>query len=131
MKVKLEDNYRDIYTVAEYEQAKRVIEASKEDTMPAKEYAIMAVREVLRANCEFANWEILKVTAETCKNLSIAWDGFCEGSGLFDVLLSITVKLSFTQFAEIYAKMSDIWQIDGESNIAGLFDVWRYNLVRE
>ena len=47
------------------------------------------------------------------------------------MLLSITVKLSFTQFAEIYAKMSDIWQIDGDSNIAGLFDVWRYNLVRE
>ena len=131
MKVILEDNYKDIYTVAEYEQAKRVIEAAKEDTMPTKEYAIMAVREVLRANDEFADYELLKVEAQTVKNSYIGWDSFCSDSGLFDVGLTITAKLSWCEFIEICAYLSDIWSIDGESNIAGCFNVQRFRLVRE
>lgn len=133
MKVQLEQFYKDVYTVAELEQAKAVIKSAKEDTASAKDYAAVAVREVFRANRMFDGFELLKVEAHTEKNITMAYDGYCEGSGFMDVCLEIIAKVDgvFGDFLEVSARVSDIWNIDGENNIAALFYVKWYKLKRD
>ena len=50
MRVKLEKNYKDHYTIADLERAKEVIAYEKEDEMPIKGWVEYAVREALKAN---------------------------------------------------------------------------------
>ena len=130
MKVKMCDYYKDVYTISEVEQARRVIKAAKEDTATAKEYAARAIREVIR-NTDYWDFEILKAEATATKNNGIEYGGYCDGSGYFDVNLEITAELGlFKGFLKVWANVSDIWQIDGEQNIAGLFEVFWYKPER-
>lgn len=127
MKVTLELYYEDIYTVSELRQAKAVIKAAKEDTCTAAEYAAAAMREYLRTAGEYYSFEILKAEATTHKSNSIAYDGFCDGSGYMDVQIEAIAFIPYIGFALIVAMLSDIWNIDGEHNIGGSFYVERYD----
>lgn len=127
MKVTYESYFEDIYTVSELKQAKAVIKAAKEDTCTAADYAGAAMREYFRTTGEAYSFEILKAEATTHKNNGIAYDGFCDGSGFMDVQIEAIAHIPYIGFALISAMLSDIWNIDGEQNIGGLFYVERFD----
>lgn len=129
MKVKLEKNYKDFYTVSEYENAKAVIESMKEDTTKPAEYLEMAGREWCREN-GFSFFGIFgEAEAET--KLGAEYNAICENSGRVDV----DIRGYFTAYRpregyspsdlhyfedfiiEIHAPLTAIWQIDGETNV--------------
>ena len=66
MKVKLDKDYRSIYTLEEYDMAKTVIAAEKDDEMSTKDWAEYAVREALR-NEDGYLVEVLKAEARTAR----------------------------------------------------------------
>jgi len=108
MKVTLEKDYKRIYTIEEYESAKRVIAWEKEnDEETAKGWAEYAVREALKDEIESLT-EVIKAEARTAKNGRI-WDAYGEGSGMMDVLIEFVAKTS-EGYMDGCAYLSDIWQ---------------------
>ena len=90
MKVKLEERYKDIYTLSELETAKRIIKEVKEDAETAKGYAVYAATEALKGASD-AVVEVLKAEAHTALNRRI-YDAYFEGSGRMDVWIDFTVQ---------------------------------------
>jgi hypothetical protein len=90
MKVKLEERYKDIYTLSELETAKRIIKEVKEDTETAKGYAVYAATEALK-NTTDSVVEVLKAEAHTALNCRV-YDAYFEGSGRMDVWVNFTVQ---------------------------------------
>ena len=107
MKVKLEDGYRAKYTLEEYDMAKAVITAEKEDELSAKEWAEYAVKEALR-NEDGYPVEVLKAEARTAKNCRINWNRYGEGTGMMDVWISFVAETT-EGFIKGGAYLSDIW----------------------
>lgn len=109
MRVKLEENYKDFYTVTEYEQAKAVIEAEKEDEESVKGWAEYAVHEALKGTKDYLI-EVLKAEAHTAKNRR-AWNayGFDDNTGCMDVWIKATAQ-TCDGFIVVGAYLSDIWQ---------------------
>lgn len=128
MKVKLERNYKRYYTVEEYEQAKVVIAAEKEDETKVTDYAEMAVREFCRVY-HLTDSSILSVDTTTGKNRR-AYNAYTDSagneSGCMDVFLDIYAEIYMEAddglfkraILNLSAMLSDIWQIDGETDIA-------------
>lgn len=130
MKVKLESNYKRYYTVEEYEQAKVVIAYEKEDEAKVTDYAKMAVREFCRVY-RLHDLDILTAEATTSKNRR-AYNVYATTdeygcptgeSGQMDVCIEVYAKVcgadSYeTGILHLFAMLSDIWQIDGETDIA-------------
>ena len=107
MKVKLEDNYRKIYTLEEYDMAKAVIAAEKDDEMSAKDWAESAVREALRNEDVYLE-EVLKAEARTSRNYRIDTDRYGDGTGTMDVWISFVAETT-VGFVKGGAYLSDIW----------------------
>ena len=98
MKVKLDKDYRKLYTLEKLDMAKAVIAAEKEDEMSAKDWAEYAVNEALR-NEDESLVEILKAEARTAMNCR-AWNRYGETEDM-DVWISFlaeTTKLSIVEF---------------------------------
>ena len=108
MKVSMMENYKDILTVSQAQQARAVIACEKDDTMTAKEYADMAIRSAVMLRDVFS-WDILKVEATAQPHPSIEWDRVCEGSGLMDVSIVITAKYP-KGYLEIYTWLTELWE---------------------
>ena len=117
MKVTLPKNYKGIYTIEEWEQAKRVIECMKEDELPIKEYAEIAVKHALKHKNDGCR-EVLKVTAETAKNSRQEYNRFCGDSGFMDVWLEITAE-TFYGFVKLGVYLTDIWNIGDGTDYTG------------
>lgn len=111
MKVRLEDGYKDRYTISELEVAKRVIREVAGDETTAKEWAEYAAREVVRGTTDWV-LEVLKASAQTAKN-SRAWDVHFEGSGHMDVWVEGLAR-TCECIIEFGAYLSDIWQSGAE-----------------
>lgn len=107
MKVKLTENYKEFYTLADLERAKTVINCEKDDDATAREWAEYAVREALK-NTNDGLVRVIEASAEACKNNRIAWDGFCTDSGNMDVYISAIAE-TYDGFIKIGAYLSDIW----------------------
>lgn len=136
MKVKLEKNYKDFYTVSDYESAKAVIESMKEDTTKPTEYLETAGREWCRVNGFSFFGVIGDAVAET--ELGAEYNAICENSGRVDVDIrgyfsayrhreggSITNLDYFEDFIiEIHVPLTAIWQIDGETNVFPSYKVY-------
>lgn len=122
MKVKMQDGYKDIYTLSDVERAKIVISAEKKDESDNKgreaiEYAETAVREILNSYGEGDYLDrIIEANAETARNSRI-WDAYGEGSGDMDIWISFIAKTS-NGYMEGGAYLSDIWQV-GACDVAG------------
>lgn len=109
MKVKMMKDYKVLFTVYEVEQMKAVIAYVKDDNMPVKDYAEMAVNHALAdtGNCCL---EILKVEAEACKNSDIhSLNLYGDNTGICDVCISGIAETS-EGFCRFSAYLSDIWQ---------------------
>ena len=105
MKVAFQKDYKKYYTVEEYEAAKVVIEAEKDDSFTAKDWAEMA----LNTLCHEFSWtsnKILEATARTTINHNIRqFDLYGEGSCWMDVTIEGTAKVY------VYEKktQSELW----------------------
>lgn len=108
MKVKLDANYRKIYTLEEYDMAKAVIAAEKDDEMSPKDWAEYAVREALRNEDGYLE-EVLNAEARTAKNSRIDWDRYGDGTGMMDVWISFIAETT-EGFIKGGAYLSDIWE---------------------
>lgn len=111
MLIKLEDRYKDFYTVRDLERARRVIKEQKEDTETAKGWAEYAVREALGNDCDYLV-EVLKAKAHTAKNRR-AFDRYFEGSDDMDVWVEATAETRYG-FIKVGAYLTDIWQTGAE-----------------
>ncbi len=109
MKVRLEKDYRKLYTLEKLDLAKAVIAAEKEDEMSAKDWAEYAVREALR-NEDESVIEILKAEATTAKNCR-AWNEYGETEDM-DVWISFLAETT-KGFIRGGAYLSDIWNTGG------------------
>ena len=107
MRVKLEKNYKDHYTISDLERAKAIIALEKEDEMTIKEWTEYAVREALKGKDDYFV-EILKAEARTAKNCR-AWNLYNEESQDMDIWLKATAETD-KGFIKIGAYLSDIWQ---------------------
>ena len=115
MKVRLPENYRHIFTLNDLENARAVSKEMQADESTAKEYAAIAAREALRFSRDYLR-EVLTATATTERNCN-AWDALCPGSENMDVWIDATVR-TWSGFVVIGAYLTDIWSIDGETDIA-------------
>ena len=106
MKVRLEDKYKELYTLIDLDHAKAVIHAEKEDEETAKGWAEYAAREALK-DSDGLLIEVIKADAKTARNYR-AFNLYCE-SGDMDVWIEFTAKCS-DSFIEGGAYLSDIWQ---------------------
>lgn len=108
MKVTLDKEYRQRYTLEDLDRAKAVIAYEKEyDDETPKGWAEYAVREALKGEGGCAE-EILKATARTARNGRI-WDLYGEGTGSFDVWIEATAD-TWDGFVKVGAYLSDIWK---------------------
>lgn len=108
MKVTLDKEYRQRYTLEDLDRAKAVIAYEKEyDDETPKGWAEYAVREALKDENGSAD-EILKATARTARNGRI-WDLYGEGTGNFDVWIEATAD-TWDGFVKVGAYLSDIWK---------------------
>lgn len=112
MKVKLDKNYRELYTLSDFERAKAVIKFMKEeDSSTVKEYAEYAVREALRDTGVYDR-EIITAEAHTAGNRRV-WDAYGEGTASMDVWIEALARTS-EGFIEFGAYLTDIWQTGSE-----------------
>ena len=109
MKVAFTKEAKEIITLAQAPEAKKVIEYMKDDT-GLKDYAEMAAR-VAGGN---DSYEILKATAEIALNAD-NYDVFWQGSGHLDVYLKIYAFNAYKGFFDIGVYLSDVWQICGDN----------------
>lgn len=132
MKVKLEPNYKRYYTVEEYEQAKVVIAHEKDDEYKAVDYARDAVREFCRVHKYYETDTILTASATTGKNrraynVYTTTDEYgCPTgeSGQMDICIETYAEIFIEKdgscekaILHLFAMLSDIWLIDGETNV--------------
>ncbi len=123
MKVKLDKNYRSIYTLEEFDMAKRVIANEKEyDEESPKGWAEYAAVEALRGEDEYLV-EVLSAEATTAKNRRIEWDRFCEGSGQMDVYIRFLAETT-KGFIKGGAYLSDIWDRGGTEYKQHMYIRW-------
>ena len=127
MKVKLESNYKRYYTVEEYEQAKVVIAAEKDDESKASEWAEQAVREFGRVYGIYDS-DILTAEAYTAKNRR-HYDVYTDSDGNTSGWMDVCIETYATVFVDgvdgieiavlhLFAMLSDIWQSDSKTDIA-------------
>lgn len=114
MKVSLQTDYKELYTIADLERAKTVIAYEKEndDSTPAQ-WAEYAVREALKGTDD-GLVRIVEARATTCKN-NRAHDSYTDNSGNLDVLIMAIAK-TYDGFIEVGAYLTDIWQTGPEYN---------------
>lgn len=113
MKIKYQPEYKSLYTLEDMDKAKIVIANMKEDTSTAKEYAAYAVREALRKKNDYLV-QVIQAEAETSKNYR-ADNNYGEGSGNMDTWIEAIAETG-KGFIRVGAYLTDIWNIDGETD---------------
>lgn len=108
MKVTLEENYKNYYTLADPERAKAVIafEKTNDEETPAG-WAKYAVEEALKGTDDWLV-RVIEASAETCTN-NRALNCYTADSGNMDVWIKAIAK-THEGFIEVGACLSDIWQ---------------------
>ena len=110
MKVRLEEDYRRVYTLEELAQAKEVIKAMREDTTKPEEYGAMAIRSILNMmgnnDCMM---KVLTAEAKTAKNSNGEYDRMGTNTGKIDVWITAYAE-TVDGFIRIGAYLTDIWE---------------------
>lgn len=110
MKVIIEKEYRDIFTVAEMDAAKQIIKDCREDSNKPSEYAEMAI--ICAFNGNTYGLKVFEASAKVARNERV-YDRFFEGSKRLDVWIEATAKVNIDCFVEIGFYLSDVWEITG------------------
>lgn len=114
MLVRLEENYKDRYTVSDLERARAIIKQERDDEMLVAQYAEMAANEILKHGDTFLR-RVLKATAHTAKNCRV-WDAYDIGSCDMDVWIDAIAETS-DGFIKFGAFLTSIWQIGGGTDM--------------
>lgn len=120
MKVLLEENYKDMYTISDLERAKEIIKEMKEDEETAKGYAEIAIGEALKESDDYLK-DVLVATARTAKNCR-AFNNYSNHSYDMDVWVEAVAE-TWDGFIKVGAYLTDIWQ-------AGSFDYKEHMYIR-
>lgn len=108
MRVKLEKNYKEHYTLIDVDHAKKVIAFEKEDNFSVKDWVTYAVDEALKDDPYNHHKETLKAEAHTAKNCR-AWDLY-GATGDMDVFIDAIAETSNNGFIRVGFYLSDAWQ---------------------
>lgn len=128
MKVKLEERYREFYTIEDLDAAKRVIAVERQDDEETPEgWAGYAAREAMR-NCSGYVKRIIEASARTAKNMRV-WNEYGEETKDLDVWIEALAETS-EGFLKIGAYLSDIWQTGAEEYKHRMY-IERYTLKEQ
>ena len=109
MKVRLEGDYKRVYTLEQLDQAKEVIRRAKDDTSRPEEYGEMAIRAILsQMGSNDCILRILFGEAHTAKNSKNDYERMGEGTGIMDIWIT-TYAETCDGFIRVGAYLSDIW----------------------
>lgn len=114
MKVKLEENYKSLYTLYDLARAKAVIASLKEDESTPAEYAAYAAAHIASRRHNDHLERILEASAHTAGNCRV-WDNYGDTQHM-DVWIDFTAKTTFG-FIVGGAYLTDIWAIDGDTDL--------------
>lgn len=116
MKVELEKDYRDFYTVREYEQAKNLIKFFKEEDDESVEHVVDRVKYLFSnvRNKKFHEFgRIVEAKAETRRNNDLQPDYHGEDMGYIDVWITAIGQGCDENYNRIYVELgfflSDFW----------------------
>ena len=108
MKVKLQNEWKSLYTIEDLKRAKAIIKSEKEDdNETAAEWAEYAVNEALKDKSDYL-LRIIEAKAETARNCRV-WNAYSDESANMDIWIEATAKTT-KGYIEIGAYLSDIWQ---------------------
>lgn len=107
MLVKLEERYKEFYTINDLERARAIIKQEREDEMTCAQYAEYAGNEILKGGRDFLR-QILKATARTAKNCRV-WNAYDSDSEDMDIWIDAIAETSYG-FIKFGAYLTDIWQ---------------------
>ena len=117
MKVKMNKDYKALFTLNDVERAKEIIKIEKTDDSTPEDYLRIAVRHWLDRNDDRQYIEeVVRAEAYVDKSYT-AWDRYFDGSGDMDVYIEGLVRTGHS-YIEIGAYLSDIWEAGSENNIA-------------
>lgn len=116
MKIKLEENYKSIYTLENLYRAKRIIEEEKEDAETAAGYARIAADHIAKKHVDWVD-RIIEASAETALNNRV-WNVWNDSSGNMDIWIRFIAK-TWCGFIEGGAYLSDIHGITGDNDLTG------------
>lgn len=113
MKIAITADMKKVLRVADMPAVNKVINAVKEDSSTAKEYAEQAARIASGNNIV----KVLEADAKIAFNAR-AWDSIADGSGQCDVWFDFTAIIDggFDGIIMGGAYLTDIWQATGENN---------------
>lgn len=117
MKVTLPKDYRSLFTLEEMDIARKLIREMKDDELPAKEYADVAVNYILSRFLPSTGGyfeELLKSNFEITKN-GYGWEQYGKGYRNLDIWFSGVAKTS-RGYLEFGIYMTDVWSIGGDYN---------------
>ena len=107
MKVKFTKQAKTYITVAEAEEARKIIVDMKEDEFSESDYLEIAAR----LACGGYNVDrVLEADAEICRNNN-AWNNYSDNSGKLDVWVKGLAKVDIDTYMEVGANLTDIWMI--------------------
>ena len=121
IKATLPSNYKELFTIAETETAKRIIKDLKAWDDTAQDFARYALNDIIRNRAEWVQ-EIYFVSAEICRDLGTQ-NAYFEDSGHMDVWLEFVGETS-EGFYKVGCLLSEAWAIGGDNHIN------RYNVQR-
>ena len=110
MKITITAEAKKFITLSEMPAVRQMIEALKEDTSTAKEYAEMAARVAMDGYVV----KVFEASAEIAKNCR-AENNYTADSGALDVWVNFTA-LTSEGFVIGGAYLTDIWNITGDNN---------------
>lgn len=121
IKVNLPKNYKELFTIKEAENAKRIIKDLKtwDDTL--EDFARYALNDINRNKAEWIE-AIYFTSAEICAD-SATNDAYFEGSGHLDVWFDFVAETT-KGFYKVGCLLSEAWAVGGDNHIT------RYNLRR-
>lgn len=117
MKVTLPKDYRSLFTLEEMDIARKLIREMKDDELPAREYADIAVNYILSRFLPSTGGyfdELLKSNFEITKN-GYGWEQYGKGYRNLDIWFSGVAKTS-RGYLEFGVYMTDVWSIGGDYN---------------
>lgn len=121
IKAILPKDYKELFTIAETENAKRIIKDLKTWDDTAEDFARYALNDIIRNRAEWTR-EIYFTSAEICRDLGTQ-NAYFEGSGYMDIWLEFVGETS-EGFYKVGCLLSEVWAIGGDNHIK------RYNVQR-
>lgn len=117
MKVKLEEKYRQFYTLDDLDRAKAVIAYMKEDESTPADYAAYAAEHIASRRHKDNLDRIMEASAHTARNCR-AWNNYGDDTQDMDVWIEFIAK-TYGGFIIGGAYLTDIWAICSDDDLTG------------